>query len=154
LSRNRDFLLLWSGQAVSVVGTHVSALALPLLVLAERCALTWPGSRTVMLELLAPYGIEAQSAGELKLAEPEETGKTFAENARIKAENDALKAAKDAESHNAQTARVLQRGKAPNLAPGGGGPPAPGKLVEPKPIPPDRKAFDQAVSEWSKVRDQ
>lgn len=81
------------------------------------------------------------------------TGPLAEENARIKAENDALKAAKDAESHNAQTARVLQRGKAPNLAPGGGGPPAPGKLVEPKPIPPDRKAFDQAVSDWAKVRD-
>lgn len=81
-------------------------------------------------------------------------GPLSAEVAALKAENDALKAAKDAEAHNAQTARVLQRGKSPNLAPGGGGPPAPGKLVEPKPIPPDRKAFDQAVSEWSKVRDQ
>ncbi len=39
-----------------------------------------------MRELLAPYGIEAQSAGELGLAEPEETGTTFAANARIKAE--------------------------------------------------------------------
>ena len=38
-----------------------------------------------MRELLAPFGIEAQSAGELGLAEPAETGKTFAENARIKA---------------------------------------------------------------------
>jgi XTP/dITP diphosphohydrolase len=35
--------------------------------------------------LLAPYGIEAQSAGELGLSEPTETGKTFAANARIKA---------------------------------------------------------------------
>jgi XTP/dITP diphosphohydrolase len=39
-----------------------------------------------MRELLAPYGIEAQSAGELGLPEPEETGTTFAANARIKAE--------------------------------------------------------------------
>ena len=39
-----------------------------------------------MRELLAPYGIEAQSAGELGLSEPEETGTTFAANARIKAE--------------------------------------------------------------------
>ena len=38
-----------------------------------------------MRELLAPYGIAAQSAGELKLGEPEETGTTFAANARIKA---------------------------------------------------------------------
>ena len=39
-----------------------------------------------MRDLLAPYGIDAISAGELGLAEPEETGATFRENARIKAE--------------------------------------------------------------------
>ena len=44
-----------------------------------------PGKLTEMRELLAPFGIEAQSAGELGLAEPEETGTTFAANARIKA---------------------------------------------------------------------
>jgi XTP/dITP diphosphohydrolase len=44
-----------------------------------------PGKLTELRELLAPYGIEAQSAGELGLPEPEETGKTFAANARIKA---------------------------------------------------------------------
>lgn len=44
-----------------------------------------PGKLTEMRELLAPYGIAAISAGELALAEPEETGMTFAENARIKA---------------------------------------------------------------------
>jgi XTP/dITP diphosphohydrolase len=44
-----------------------------------------PGKLREMRELLAPYGIEAQSAGELGLPEPEETGKTFAANARIKA---------------------------------------------------------------------
>ena len=38
-----------------------------------------------MRELLAPYGIDAVSAGEFGLAEPEETGTSFAENARIKA---------------------------------------------------------------------
>jgi XTP/dITP diphosphohydrolase len=38
-----------------------------------------------MRELLAPYGVDAVSAGELGLPEPEETGKTFAENARLKA---------------------------------------------------------------------
>lgn len=37
-------------------------------------------------ELLAPFGVEAVSAGELGLPEPEETGTTFAENARIKAD--------------------------------------------------------------------
>jgi XTP/dITP diphosphohydrolase len=38
-----------------------------------------------MRELLMPYGIEAVSAAELGLAEPEETGASFRENARIKA---------------------------------------------------------------------
>lgn len=45
-----------------------------------------PGKLREMRELLAPYGVEAQSAGELGLGEPEEIGKTFAANARIKAE--------------------------------------------------------------------
>ena len=36
-------------------------------------------------ELLAPYNIEVQSAAELGLVEPSETGSTFLENARIKA---------------------------------------------------------------------
>jgi XTP/dITP diphosphohydrolase len=45
-----------------------------------------PGKLREMRELLAPYGIAAQSAGELDLPEPEETGTTFAANARIKAE--------------------------------------------------------------------
>jgi len=45
-----------------------------------------PGKLREMRELLAPYGIEAQSAGELGLNEPDETGKTFAANARIKAQ--------------------------------------------------------------------
>ena len=38
-----------------------------------------------MRELLAPYGIDAISAGELGLEEPEETGVSFRANARIKA---------------------------------------------------------------------
>jgi XTP/dITP diphosphohydrolase len=38
-----------------------------------------------MRELLAPYGIEAVSAGELGLDEPEETGSDFRSNAAIKA---------------------------------------------------------------------
>ena len=37
-------------------------------------------------ELLAPFDLEVTSAGELGLPEPEETGTTFAENARIKAQ--------------------------------------------------------------------
>jgi XTP/dITP diphosphohydrolase len=44
-----------------------------------------PGKLAELRELLAPFGIAAQSAGELGLPEPEETGKTFAANARIKA---------------------------------------------------------------------
>jgi len=43
------------------------------------------GKLREMRELLLPYGIEAVSAGELGLPEPEETGTSFAENARIKA---------------------------------------------------------------------
>jgi len=44
-----------------------------------------PGKLAEMRELLSPYGIEAVSAGELGLDEPEETGDTFEANARIKA---------------------------------------------------------------------
>ena len=43
------------------------------------------GKLREMHALLAPYGIEAMSAGELNLPEPEETGTTFAENALLKA---------------------------------------------------------------------
>ena len=45
-----------------------------------------PGKLTEMRELLAIYGIDATSAGELGLPEPEETGTSFRANARIKAE--------------------------------------------------------------------
>ena len=38
-----------------------------------------------MRELVAPYGVDAVSAGELGLGEPEETGTTFRDNAHIKA---------------------------------------------------------------------
>ena len=44
-----------------------------------------PGKLAEMRELLAPHGVEAMSAGELGLGEPEETGDTFCANARIKA---------------------------------------------------------------------
>jgi XTP/dITP diphosphohydrolase len=46
-----------------------------------------PGKLAEMRELLAPYGIDATSAGELGLNEPDETGMNFRENARIKAES-------------------------------------------------------------------
>jgi XTP/dITP diphosphohydrolase len=45
-----------------------------------------PGKLREMAELLAPYAIEAVSAGELGLPEPEETATTFSGNAAIKAE--------------------------------------------------------------------
>jgi XTP/dITP diphosphohydrolase len=44
------------------------------------------GKLREMHELLAPYGIEVVSAAELGLAEPDETGASFRDNARIKAE--------------------------------------------------------------------
>jgi XTP/dITP diphosphohydrolase len=44
-----------------------------------------PGKLAEMRELLTPHGVEAVAAGELDLAEPEETGESFAANARIKA---------------------------------------------------------------------
>ena len=44
------------------------------------------GKLVEMRELLAPFGIEAVSAGELGLPEPDETGTMFSENAAIKAE--------------------------------------------------------------------
>ncbi|MBM3527515.1 MAG: RdgB/HAM1 family non-canonical purine NTP pyrophosphatase [Alphaproteobacteria bacterium] len=44
-----------------------------------------PGKLAEMRDLLAPYGVDAVSAGELGLSEPDETGTTFRANARIKA---------------------------------------------------------------------
>ena len=44
-----------------------------------------PGKLAEMRELLAPYGVEAVSAGELGLDEPDETGDSFRANALIKA---------------------------------------------------------------------
>jgi len=44
------------------------------------------GKLAEMRELLGRHGVEAVSASELNLPEPEETGMTFAANARIKAE--------------------------------------------------------------------
>jgi XTP/dITP diphosphohydrolase len=45
-----------------------------------------PGKLVEMNDLLAPHGVTAVSAGELGLPEPDETGTTFVDNARIKAE--------------------------------------------------------------------
>jgi len=45
-----------------------------------------PGKLREMRDLLVPYGIDAISAGELSLPEPDETGDSFRSNARIKAE--------------------------------------------------------------------
>jgi XTP/dITP diphosphohydrolase len=44
-----------------------------------------PGKLVEMRELLAPFGVEAVSAGDLGLPEPDETGTMFSENAAIKA---------------------------------------------------------------------
>ncbi len=44
-----------------------------------------PGKVREILDLVAPYGLTVASAAELGLSEPEETGATFAENARLKA---------------------------------------------------------------------
>lgn len=48
------------------------------------------GKLREMREMLGPHGIAVTSAGELGLAEPEETGDSFRANARIKAEAAAL----------------------------------------------------------------
>ena len=48
------------------------------------------GKLREMRELLAPYGIDAVSVGELNLPEPEETGASFRDNARIKAQAAAI----------------------------------------------------------------
>jgi XTP/dITP diphosphohydrolase len=45
-----------------------------------------PGKLVEMRDLIAPYGVDVVSAGELGLPEPEETGTTFRDNARIKAQ--------------------------------------------------------------------
>jgi len=44
-----------------------------------------PGKVTEIADLLRPFGVDVQSASALGLAEPEETGATFAENAALKA---------------------------------------------------------------------
>ncbi len=44
------------------------------------------GKLREIIELIAPFGIKAVGASELGLAEPEETGSSFADNATLKAE--------------------------------------------------------------------
>lgn len=44
-----------------------------------------PGKVKEIAELLAPFGVDALSAAELDLPEPEETGETFIANAELKA---------------------------------------------------------------------
>jgi MFS family permease len=63
LWRNQDFLLLWSGQAVSVFGTRVSNLALPLLALATTHSAAQAGLITSARML--PYLVLGLPAGAL-----------------------------------------------------------------------------------------
>jgi len=44
-----------------------------------------PGKVAEIRDLVAPFGLSVVSAADLKLAEPEETGSTFKENAELKA---------------------------------------------------------------------
>jgi MFS family permease len=63
LWRNRDFLLLWSGQTISTLGTSISHLALPLLVLALTHS---PGQAGLLIALRqAPYLLFSLPAGAL-----------------------------------------------------------------------------------------
>jgi hypothetical protein len=101
-----------------------------------------------------PYGIEAVRAVYRGEQEYLQTGPAAQEAAALKERIAALEAAQNADKHNEATARALARGKAPNTAPGGGGPAAPGRIVESKPIPPDRRLQEEAISAWTKVRDQ
>ena len=62
LWRNRDFLLLWAGQAISSIGTQISSFALPLLVLAltnspAQAGLLTALQRTPYLLFSLPVGV-------------------------------------------------------------------------------------------------
>ena len=63
LWRNRDFLLLWNGQTISTLGTNISTLALPLLVLALTHSPAQAGLLTATR--LLPYLLFSLPAGAL-----------------------------------------------------------------------------------------
>ena len=63
LWRNRDFLLLWGGQGVSVLGTKVSSLALPLLVLETTHSAAQAG--LITSARMVPYLVFGLPAGAL-----------------------------------------------------------------------------------------
>lgn len=63
LWRNRDFLLIWSGQTVSTLGTNISRLALPLLVLALTRSPALAGLLAAVRQL--PYLLVSLPAGAL-----------------------------------------------------------------------------------------
>src|SRR6266516_6961672 len=63
LWRNRDYVLLWSGQMISSVGTRVSMLAFPLLVLAINHSPAQAGLIGAMRAL--PYALLILPAGAL-----------------------------------------------------------------------------------------
>lgn len=63
LWRNRDFLLLWSGQSVSTLGSGISTFALPLLVLALTHSPLLAGLMTAVRQ--APYLLFSLPAGAL-----------------------------------------------------------------------------------------
>ena len=63
LWRNRDFVLLWAGQAISSIGSQVSAFALPLLVLALTNSPAQAGLLTALQR--APYLLFSLPVGAL-----------------------------------------------------------------------------------------
>src|SRR5260221_13673449 len=63
LWRNRDFMLLWSGQMVSSVGSRVSLLAFPLLVLAIKHSPAQAGLIAALRGI--PYALFVLPAGAL-----------------------------------------------------------------------------------------
>ncbi len=63
LWRNRDFLLLWSGQTISTLGTNISTLALPLLALAFTHSPAQAGFLMAMRQV--PYLLFSLPAGAL-----------------------------------------------------------------------------------------